>query len=548
MKGAFSKKNWDTEQIKNNYNEIKKEAPHLFNNESDYSAVFYNEAISSKNINNLKALKELNISLTAPLPTLSDMILRILPYPDRKYFIQVLSDLGLFDEQYVKKSSEHSGCLISYLLYEHKEDVVQELINNGYPKKIYGCNNYISVLLELNKYEEISEFLKQDFEYDFNDLVIQLMFTHPNKSIEKNGFFDISNKILNAAINSKNCSKDTVNDLKTAIFLNLLSQESIGLNFDYEQIFLNTFGSFAYTPFLLKLCHEKTNVFQQIAFSEKIELFLKNEIKENTNEIATSLAKWAIHSDYDLSVYPIISDALKLSQKEIATSIINKNNKVLINSFVGMHKNSYEFLKKYSDIDNLEYKGNITSLARIFNHSMSFEANSKKFLKESEDFLIEHVIKNNKFNLNKEEIGLVLYDDVIIEVDLFYLAVSFGNKKLLNSLINDSNSNFNFDKSFTNFIYNKLHEQYSFDNVKGEQFKKEIERNIKLISKYKNLILKHDDIVSIYENIIETNDPDESYHKELNLLLNIQIEKNLLQNSINKKKQPQINIPDRKRL
>lgn len=548
MKGAFSKKNWDTEQIKNNYNEIKKEAPHLFNNESDYSAVFYNEAISSKNINNLKALKELNISLTAPLPTLSDIILRILPYSDRKYFIQVLSDLGLFDEQYVKKSSEHSGCLISYLLYEDKEDVVQELINNGYPKKIYGCNNYISVLLELNKYEEISEFLKQDFEYDFNDLVIQLMFTHPKKSIEKNGFFDISNKILNAAINSKNCSKDTVNDLKTAIFLNLLSQESIGLNSDYEQIFLNTFDSFAYTPFLLKLCHEKTNVFQQIAFSEKIELFLKNEIKENTNEIATSLAKWAVHSDYDLSVYPIISDALKLSQEEIATSIINKNNKVLINAFVGMHRNSYEFLRKYSDVDNLVYKGDITSFAQIFYHSMNFEANPKKFLKENEDFLIEHVIKNNKFNLNKEEISYVLYDDNTIEVDLFYLSVSFRNQKLLNSLINDSDSNFNFDKSFTNFIYNKLHEQYSFDNVKGEQFKKEIERNIKLISKYKNLILKHDDIVSIYENIIETNDPDESYHKELNLLLNIQIEKNLLQNSINKKKQPQINIPDRKRL
>lgn len=548
MKGAFSKKNWDTEQIINNYNEIKKEAPHLFNNESDYSAVFYNEAISSKNINNLKALKELNISLTAPLPTLSDIILRILPYPDRKDFIQVLSDLGLFDEQYVKKSSERSGCLISYLLYEHKEDVVQELINNGYPKKIYGCDNYISVLLELNKYEEISEFLKQDFEYDFNDLVIQLMFTHPKKNIEKNGFFDISNKILNAAINSNNCSKDTVNDLKTAIFLNLLSQESIGLNSDYEKIFLNTFGSFTYTPFLLKLCHEKTNVFQQIAFSEKIELFLKNHIRENTNEIATSLAKWAIHSDYDISVYPIISDALKLSQEEIATSIINKNNKVLINAFVGMHQNSYEFLRQYSDVDNLVYKGDITSLAQIFYHSMNFDTNPKKFLKDNEDFLIEHVIKNNKFNLNKEEISYVLYDDNTIEVDMFYLSVSFRNQKLLNSLINDSCCNFNFETSFTNFIYNKLHEQYSFDNVKSEEFKKEIERNIKLISKYKNLILKHEDIVCIYDKIIETNDPDESYHQELNLLLNIQIEKNLLQNSINKKKKPQINIPDRKRL
>jgi len=548
MKGAFSKKNWDTEQIVNNYNQIKKDAPYLFNNDTDYSPVFYNEAISSKNINNLKALKELNISLTAPLPTLSDMILRILPYSNRKDFIKTLSDLGLFDEEYVKTNCDRSGCLISYLLYENREDVVQELINNGYPKKIYGYNNYISVLLESNNYLEISEFLKQDFEYNFDDLTIQIMFTHPKKNVDKNDFFDISDKLLSAAINSNNCSKDTINDLKTAIFLNLLSQESTGANPDYEKIFLNKYGSFSYSPFLLNLCNQKKNLFQQIAFSEKIELFLKNEITEDANEIAISLARWAIHSNYDMSVYSTISDKLKLTQETIATSVIDKNNKALINSFIGMHQNSYEFLKRYSDIDNLEYKGNITSLARIFNHSMIFESNPKKFLKESEDFLIEHVVKNNRFNLNKEEVGLVLYDNIIIEVDLFYLSVSFGNKRLLNSLLNDSPSNFNFDKSFTNFIYNKLHEQYSLDNVKSEQFKKEIERNIKLISKYKNLILTHDDIVSIYENIIETNDPDESYHKELNLLLNIQIEKNLLKNSINKKKQPQINIPDRKRL
>ncbi|HCJ8468035.1 TPA: hypothetical protein NV714_001766 [Escherichia coli] len=478
-KSIFNNKNLSKKEI---INEFYKQ----FNNEiPDSKSIvtnFYFDAIKSKNINNLLALQELNILPQNSNITAYDFIWDVIKLDNYKDFFSLYNDLGIFNEEYINRDLERTNCIISSLIFKNKTDVLNNLLDAGFPHKLSSNSAYVYYMLNNKNEMAAKQLFDKNIEIPFSLMISAFMWSSSNsKNIQKHYnviemFLDNMNKEID---NSK------FNQLKTMAYLNLLDSQN--LNESLLNTFLNKYKPGVYDPFYFEFMNKEMGFSKKIAESElHLHYFLKNDISEfSTNyakDLSYSIAYHALRKNSNENIYTLLEKSFDFNFKDFIKSDISDSQSLIENSFINYDNDTYKFLIKNGlSIDYTKQQELLDKTFRHFSNMYNYN-NGKQIAKAQEEFIIEHIIGDSAFELNKPNINVEISNQYkFFPINFLQMALEIKSKKILNSL--KYQDRFDIISSTSEYVFSKMHEYKIKENLNSEDLSMELSEKLNIISK-----------------------------------------------------------------
>lgn len=478
-KSIFNNKNLSKKEI---INEFYKQ----FNNEiPDSKSIvtnFYFDAIKSKNINNLLALQELNILPQNSNITAYDFIWDVIKLDNYKDFFSLYNDLGIFNEEYINRDLERTNCIISSLIFKNKTDVLNNLLDAGFPHKLSSNSAYVYYILNNKNEMAAKQLFDKNIEIPFSLMISAFMWSSSNsKNIQKHYnviemFLDNMNKEID---NSK------FNQLKTMAYLNLLDSQN--LNESLLNTFLNKYKPGVYDPFYFEFMNKEMGLSKKIAESElHLHYFLKNDISEfSTNyakDLSYSIAYHALRKNSNENIYTLLEKSFDFNFKDFIKSDISDSQSLIENSFINYDNDTYKFLIKNGlSIDYTKQQELLDKTFRHFSNMYNYN-NGKQIAKAQEEFIIEHIIGDSAFELNKPNINVEISNQYkFFPINFLQMALEIKSKKILNSL--KYQDRFDIISSTSEYVFSKIHEYKIKENLNSEDLSMELSEKLNIISK-----------------------------------------------------------------
>lgn len=475
----FNNKNLSTKEI---IGEFYKQ----FNNEiPDSKSIvtnFYFDALKSKNINNLLALQELNILPKNSNITTYDFIWDVIKLDNYKDFFSLYNDLGIFNEEYINRDLERTNCIISSLIFKNKTDVLNNLLDAGFPHKLFSNSSYVYYILNNKNEMAAKQLFDKNIEIPFSLMMSAFMWSSSNsKNIQKHYnviemFLDNMNKKID---NSK------FNQLKTMAYLNLLDSQN--LNEGLLNTFLNKYKPGAYDPFYFEFMNKEMGLSKKIAESElHLHYFLKNDISEfSTNyakDLSYSIAYHALRKNSNENIYTLLEKSFDFNFKDFIKSDISDSQSLIENSFINYDNDTYKFLIKNGlSIDYTKQQELLDKTFRHFSNMYNYN-NGKQIAKAQEEFIIEHIIGDSAFELNKPNINVEISNQYkFFPINFLQMALEIKSKKILNSL--KYQDRFDIISSTSEYVFSKMHEYKIKENLNSEDLSMELSEKLNIISK-----------------------------------------------------------------
>lgn len=532
-KPIFNKKDLTKEEI---IDEFRKQFGDIIPN-SSFIYDFYQHAIKSKNINNFLALQELNILPQDCNITTYDFVLGVAKYDNNKEFFSLYKDLGILNEEYIIKDLTRSNCIISTLLSQNKKDTLNNLLNSGYPKKIFNNSSYLYYILQ-NKDENAAKYLcNNNIKIPFSLIISAFMWSGSNsKNIQK--YYNIIETFLDHKLNDKEINNIQLNQLKTTAYLSLLHCET--LNKDLLDTFLDKYKPGVYDSFYFEFMNKEKSLSKKIAESEEtLNYFLKNDISNFSNsdlkKISHLVGYHALKNNSEHNFYNILEKSMNFNIKDFLKSEDIDLKYLVKDAFIQHKNNTYSLLIKnglsldYSEQKDL-FKQTFNYFSYMYRHS-----NGKKISKSHEPFIINHIIEDPSFDINSSNINIeISFKERDFQINFLQLALESKNTNILNSLKNQER--FDVMYSLTEFIFNKVNE-YKLKGIKNpndilDEYSDELIKNINFVSRIYKIDIK-DTIINNIPNVFYSNICKEDF----NDLLKVSTDRNDLNAILKTKRQ-----------
>ena len=475
----FNNKNLNTKEI------ISEFYKHFNNEIPDSKSIvtnFYFDALKSKNMNNLLALQELNILPKNSNITTYDFIWDVIKLDNYKDFFSLYNDLGIFNEEYINRDLERTNCIISSLIFKNKTDVLNNLLDAGFPHKLFSNSSYVYYILNNKNEMAAKQLFDKNIEIPFSLMMSAFMWSSSNsKNIQKHYnviemFLDNMNKKID---NSK------FNQLKTMAYLNLLDSQN--LNESLLNTFLNKYKPGVYDPFYFEFMNKEMGLSKKIAESElHLHYFFKNDISEfSTNyakDLSYSIAYHALRKNSNENIYTLLEKSFDFNFKDFIKSDISDSQSLIENSFINYDNDTYKFLIKNGlSIDYTKQQELLDKTFRHFSNMYNYN-NGKQIAKAQEEFIIEHIIGDSAFELNKPNINVEISNQYkFFPINFLQMALEIKSKKILNSL--KCQDRFDIISSTSEYVFSKMHEYKIKENLNSEDLSMELSEKLNIISK-----------------------------------------------------------------
>lgn len=475
----FNNKNLSTKEI------ISEFYKHFNNEIPDSKSIvtnFYFDALKSKNINNLLALQELNILPKNSNITTYDFIWDVIKLDNYKDFFSLYNDLGIFNEEYINRDLERTNCIISSLIFKNKTDVLNNLLDAGFPHKLFSNSSYVYYILNNKNEMAAKQLFDKNIEIPFSLMMSAFMWSSSNsKNIQKHYnviemFLDNMNKKID---NSK------FNKLKTMAYLNLLDSQN--LNESLLNTFLNKYKPGVYDQFYFEFMNKEMGLSKKIAESElHLHYFLKNDISEfSTNyakDLSYSIAYHALRKNSNENIYTLLEKSFDFNFKDFIKSDISDSQALIENSFINYDNDTYKFLIKNGlSIDYTKQQELLDKTFRHFSNMYNYN-NGKQIAKAQEEFIIEHIIGDSAFELNKQNINVEISNQYkFFPINFLQMALEIKSKKILNSL--KYQDRFDIISSTSEYVFSKMHEYKIKENLNSDDLSMELSEKLNIISK-----------------------------------------------------------------
>lgn len=476
---------------------------------------YFSDIIDNPNVNALKAFKELGFTSKSSYFSLSTIINKVKKYENANDFLIVLSEMDFFKRGNVEKEPY---CILSSLIDDNK-NIINKMVELGYPKELTGNRNYMTFLLKENNIDKINYLINNDFIYSLNSFAGAEVRGCPSlKSVEeriKAVYLILDNAIdkkeikqkyaidfLDIIVHSKFSTKEMIEEYINKYDIKIPS-ENFKLFFDNEiikNINKNYDDKF--------ICIYKNRDQQDEVLDKMLSVYFKKVIEQNTgfNFITKCLENHIPLSQYlenniESAIVEVLPKGYKEGMKIIEKIFPNITMKdgydelalISIDSFVNKNlvDNGYRLnLKKVKEYGS--FIENYFCNQQCINHSMYYTMHSS------------HMHSKNE--------------------TLFTLACKIGNIKLAKKIINIKG--FDIGKSLVFY---------------AEEFTGNPEESLKVLSKLKNNSnLKFLDLNEYKNNIKEI----VSNPNDFMMSINREIEKNILLSSLNNRKE----IKNKKRM
>lgn len=503
----FSNLNLTKEEIKKEFEKHLKRrklsVEDLKNSENRETLLYYFEdIIENKNIMALKLFKDFGITADFLNYKLNIMIKKIKNEENFKDFLTLFKEMHFFDKVNLDKEN---SCILSPLINTY-DNVIEEMVKLGVPKKIQGDNNYMKFLLKTNDYEKVENVIANHFEYSLENLL-----TYERTSCDTR--------------------KKLTDKIKTTYLLLDNSIDSKEIKKRYAEEFLYVIVGSPYSTkemieeYLKKYdCKISENLLSSIifyidldggltpTFKDKFLYICKNldnkkeeQINKKLTDICTKLIK--TNKGVELLSCCLNNDIpiLKYLESEIPNVIPDLFSNKNIKGLKLINKISPDFIieDKYENIINLSF------VNFIKNHVLFFDN------KVSSNLFRENIKFINEFFLNKTCINTEL-QKTFTKSTLFTIALSIKELGISEKIL--KHTDFNVGENVVLF----------FCNTKTDN----LDKNIKLLKKIKKGSKLDLLEVNFFEkNIKEIQKDPETWIK----IINTNIEKKLLMLEISNK-------------
>lgn len=477
----FYNKNLSTKEIIGEfYKQFNNEIPHS----KSIVTNFYFDALKSKNINNFLALQELNIFPQNSNITTYDFIWDVIKLDNYKDFFSLYNDLGIFNEEYINRDLERTNCIISSLINKNKIDVLNNLLDTGFPKKLFPNSGYVYYILNNKNEMAAKELFDKNIEIPFSLMISAFMWSGSNnKNVQKH--YNIIEMFLDNMNKNDNIDNSKFNQLKTMAYLNLLDSDHLQENLLNK--FLNKYKPGVYDPFYFEFMNKEMVLSKKIAESElHLHYFLKNDISEfSTNyakDLSYSIAYHALRKNSNENIYTLLEKSFDFNFKDFIKSDISDSKALIEDSFINYNNDTYNFLIKHGlSIDYTKQQELLDKTFRHFSNMYNYNY-GKQITKAQEEFIIEHIIGDSAFELNKPNINVEISNQYkFFPINFLQIALEIKSKKILNSL--KDQDRFDILRSTSEYIFSKMHEYKIKENLNSEDLSMELSEKLNIISK-----------------------------------------------------------------
>lgn len=465
---------------------------------------YFTDVIDNKNIEALRAFEQLGFTARSSYFSLSSTIKTVKNHSNFEDYLTILSRMGFFEEMNVRKEP---NCILSSLLSEDNQPVLNKLIELGYPKTLTG--SYIFYLWNNNNLEKIEEVIKEEYHYSLD------IFAHKERRgygslKEMQEHIKASYLIIDNSIDDDETKKKYALDFLRRIIMSNASTAYM------VQEFVEKYGIIFPSSYFKNF--SDYNIVKNVKGGYDDKFFIlynnKDDLASTDSEITSFFSKVITTAQSVKFVKKCIDKKIPLS-----TIIESEKNSLISKSLCDGQQVSMKILEiiypdllkedEYKEISFLSLNDFIHKNVTSYSHSILELEKFKKLEKFITSYFCNEKNVNRILNYSTTKNHMHISDET-----LFSLLLQMNNKKMASKMANFKN--FNNGLNFVSYI----------KNSKGN-----IDERFNVIKKIrKESLLKYIDLDNAKEKIDEIKKDPSSYIFHINA----EIERGLLLANLNK--------------